>query len=218
MKFNHLNLAFALSAICVDTKTAEFCSTQKTTSYQKTLTQFVYNSGWGLGCAGIAYLGQKAFTSSIPSKKYCAYAGVAGLGVKYFYDYWNTPYTDEQLLELVIKNPQKALTYINGKNKGVTKADSFDKALIAHQKIEKCCPISLLQECVAEDWGACMLSRSYNPKFRNTLETTAVAALIEKSKNEAPTPYVGFGSGGMFQDFVIIAKNTKTKSYCKPYH
>lgn len=72
----------------------------------------------------------------------------------------------------------------------------------------KVCPLFLLGECVREDWWHCALSRRFEPDYRNFFEQKVVKALVGCLQNhtEKPVQYVGFGSGGGFQDLVIAVK------------
>lgn len=119
----------------------------------------------------------------------------------------NTSYTNKELFKLVISNPKKTLFYIYEKSKNnLTEHDSIEEVKKTFEELEKTCPLFLLGECVAQDEGDCTLSRSYNPKFRNDFENDVVTACIQSLKIKASICYTGFGSGGMFQDLVIIAK------------
>ena len=48
-------------------------------------------------------------------------------------------------------------------------------------------------------------------QYRTAFEERATSLLLEKLKSEQPIQYVGFGSGGLFQDLVILAKTLKQK-------
>lgn len=69
-------------------------------------------------------------------------------------------------------------------------------------------PIFLLGECTQEGWGACLLSRTYQPRYRRLFEDAIVRVASEKIKQnrDQPLHYASFGCGGMFQDLVIITK------------
>lgn len=175
--------------------------------------QLVRNAALGLGVAGLVYLGQRLFTSA-PKISYCVYAGLAGLGSKcllsvFQNDYCSTPYTSEQLLNLLINDPKKALDYSNKICKEFYEK-IYKNSCTQEQRIKfytKKCPFFLLGECTQnEDYYRCILSRSYNPLFRERFESNVVTATLEKLKTNTMVNYVSFGSGGMFQDLVIIAK------------
>jgi len=84
------------------------------------------------------------------------------------------------------------------------------------------CPLFLLDECTerllwnkgtVEGSEPCLLSRTYEPTYRNTFEGKSVAALVSKTKSvkNQPVHYTSFGCGDMFQDLVILTKTlTKT--------
>lgn len=78
---------------------------------------------------------------------------------------------------------------------------------------EKICPVYFLGECVREDWWYCVLSRRFEPLYRESFEQNVVKTLLAclDSKAERPVQYVGFGCGGAFQDFVIAVKTLAQK-------
>lgn len=78
---------------------------------------------------------------------------------------------------------------------------------------EKICPVYFVGECVREDWWDCILSRRFEPSYRESFEQKVVHALIGcLDRNGArPVQYVGFGCGGTFQDFVIAVKTLAQK-------
>ena len=79
-------------------------------------------------------------------------------------------------------------------------------------KAEQRNPIFLLGECIAEDWGPCLLSRQYAPKYRKRFEDKTVSTLIKRLESSAtPVHYVSFACGGMFQDLVVITKTLAQK-------
>lgn len=64
-------------------------------------------------------------------------------------------------------------------------------------------PIFLLGEC----FGECSLSRSYHPEYREAFEKKTVTTLVATlNSTDEPVHYVGFASGRMFQDLVILVK------------
>lgn len=75
------------------------------------------------------------------------------------------------------------------------------------------CPTFSLGECSPEDFGACALSRTYRPEYREAFEQKAVTALLDKlsHSNAIPIEYVSFGCGGGFQDLVILTKTLAAK-------
>jgi len=85
------------------------------------------------------------------------------------------------------------------------------KSLI--QKYERICPLFLLTECISEEGNTehnnnCLLSRTYQPRYRELFENHASRLLIEKL-HTSPTntaTYTSFGCGGTFQDLIIITK------------
>ena len=79
---------------------------------------------------------------------------------------------------------------------------------------EKMSPIFLLGEC---EFKTCLLSRIREPKHRDLFENRVVEALVDKltHRNE-PVQYVGFGSGGMYTDLVILCKALTKALTLKP--
>ncbi len=116
-------------------------------------------------------------------------------------------------LDELLANPKNVLDHINQtreyfaeKYKDIEKL-SEPKLRQITQKTEQENPLFLLGECTAEDWGACLLSREYAPKYRNYFEEKTVAALDKRlQSSETPVHYTSFACGGMFQDLVVIAK------------
>ncbi|HBR70945.1 TPA: hypothetical protein DIC20_01585 [Candidatus Dependentiae bacterium] len=121
-------------------------------------------------------------------------------------------------LDKLLADPLASLLY------GYEVDKKFKNALLTEKKIEdkpvgewrhiigetindlkKEAPLFLLGECTCEDWGPCILSRSFDPHCRSAYEEDIVHALLERLKS-GPAHYVGFGTGGMFQDFLIILK------------
>ncbi|HBL98278.1 TPA: hypothetical protein DDZ86_01395 [Candidatus Dependentiae bacterium] len=182
------------------------------------VSSFVKNGLWGAG-AGFASAGllrlasaTKKWGNHSPTLKQYLGAGfgvgISVMGLKYLYDYCTAPYTPEQLLKLIINNPKKALAYTSRLNdKFFANAEKSPKKILElARQYEHDCPILLLGECMKEDWGHCILSRDYNPKFRDHFESKVVAAMSKRLEGGKTVNYVGFGSGGMFQDLVIMAK------------
>ncbi len=80
------------------------------------------------------------------------------------------------------------------------------------KKYEKKSPLFFLGECAWEDDVPCILSRLYEPKYRETYEDKVVAALVSKAADkQEPTHYVSFASGGRLTDLVILTKTLTKK-------
>jgi len=78
-----------------------------------------------------------------------------------------------------------------------------------NKELEKECPIIHIGECSWEDCGPCILSRHYQPHYRNIFENEVSQALIKKIKavnSQQPINYTVFASGGAFDALVILAK------------
>ncbi len=209
-----LAVVVALSLSCPTMQSVGSDNGTKNGSVSPLVKNGLLGTGVGLGSVGLLYLasaGGKLGNHSPTLKQYLGIgisAGVSAIGLKYLYDYCTAPYTPEQLLKLVIHNPKKALTYVYKVNdKFATSAEkSPQKVLELARQYEQDCPLLSLGECTQEDWGACILSRYYDPKFREHFESKVVAAICKRLKGGKVVNYVGFGSGGMFQDLVIMAK------------
>ncbi|MFA6527617.1 MAG: hypothetical protein WCT20_04290 [Candidatus Babeliales bacterium] len=133
--------------------------------------------------------------------------------------------TDRRFLNLVLTNQAAALNKIDTENDAAIQhmkdLDIEKKAPIEQcelfrefvQKQESVCPVILLGECTKEDFWDCRLSRTYQPFYRNCFEENVVTALLGKltAIDTRQIEYVGFGVGGCFQDFVIVAKTLAQK-------
>lgn len=73
----------------------------------------------------------------------------------------------------------------------------------------------MLGECTKESLGHCVLSRTFQPNYRETFENQVVKAILAKASTTKHVQYVGFASGGMFQDLVILAKALSKKPNAK---
>ncbi len=123
------------------------------------------------------------------------------------------------LLDMLLTRPKAALDWgysvrdkcgQEAEKTGAVENIETTKMLIDQYTKEQ--PLFLLGECVKEDWGHCLLSRIYKPKFRQQFESSVVTSLKNKLTSLArPVQYVSFGSGGMFQDHVILTKTLAKK-------
>ncbi len=71
------------------------------------------------------------------------------------------------------------------------------------------CPIAALSECTTLESGrSCPFNRLTNPTYRKKYEKRVVQRLIEQIDRKAgkTVHYVSFGSGRLFQDFIILSK------------
>lgn len=90
--------------------------------------------------------------------------------------------------------------------------NEFDQFLALIQRHETTCPFFLLAECMGNYFGdlyvgPCILSRKDHPQYRVLFESKVVESAIAKlATPESHLEYVSFGSGGCFQDLVIITK------------
>lgn len=130
-----------------------------------------------------------------------------------------------EILDALLRDPQKALQKFD-ETKSILQANvPFDRLTSKESKgyleqLEKECPLFLVSECTTP---TCVLTRSYNPQYRQQFETYVVQE-IEKQhqlKPESGTPvgYVSFASGSMFQDLVILTKAlTRCPNACIDIH
>ena len=73
-------------------------------------------------------------------------------------------------------------------------------------------PISMLVECGTKE---CLLSRKENPRGRVVYELGVIQALLKKLTEKDAVIYTSFASGGLFQDFIIIAKTLAQRPTAK---
>ncbi len=129
-----------------------------------------------------------------------------------------TYYRNKHALGLILEDPEVALNHlsiINDQFESAFKTEKLDdcahpddqalaKLTSLIQSYEQESPICLLGECTASD---CPLTRSCQPKYREEFETRVVGQLVAKLKScDETVQYVSFGSGGMYQDLVILCK------------
>ena len=127
-------------------------------------------------------------------------------------------------LNNLIVNPKSALDHIHHvrdklaekyKDKSEKNKSSFIPESEAEELMKEArqnSPIFLIGECIKEDWGPCLLSRSHAPQYRNHFENETVTTLIKQIESEeAPIHYTGFACGGMFQDLVVLTKTLAQK-------
>lgn len=96
----------------------------------------------------------------------------------------------------------------------IDEIEDIDESLKRFKEIlqiyQKKSPIFLLSECVKEGWSDCILSRLYEPKYREYYESKVVSALLDalngSQQQQQPIQYTSFGSGGQLQDIVILTK------------
>ncbi|HEX2978161.1 MAG TPA: hypothetical protein VHO47_03520 [Candidatus Babeliales bacterium] len=171
----------------------------------------------GLG----SYAAAKRFiNSSNDNNLNSLFIGAAvGMGV-YLYDSFKNP----ALIDSLICNPNVALVQANSirkqfkseaKKSGLDKVENTERLIGESDKLlikyEQKSPIFLLGECVKEGWGPCLLSRSYQPKYREVFEEKVSSALLGKLNSNGSANYVSFASGGNFQDLVLLTKTLALK-------
>ena len=127
-------------------------------------------------------------------------------------------------LDNLIVNPKSVLDHIHHvrdklAEKYKNKSEKHKSSFIPESEVEELMkearqnsPIFLIGECIKEDWGPCLLSRSHAPQYRNHFENETVTTLIKQIESEeAPIHYTGFACGGMFQDLVVLTKTLAQK-------
>ncbi len=136
-------------------------------------------------------------------------------------------YDDSKVINHLIVNPVQVLNTNQLIRKEIKKNSLYQQFLrgeITHdnpsyialrQKYEEHAPLFLLGECTKEDTGECVLSRFKYPLYRLNYEQAVVDALIKKSESNELIEYVSFGSGGLFQDIVILSKFLTKKPNAK---
>lgn len=162
-----------------------------------------------LGLGGMSYLignyGQEKVNP--------AYLGAAGLVAGYFLT------RKTQLIDSLLLNPIEGLQHaysIHEKFSQEGNKKDLDNKPLAEMKpefeklknkYEQQSPIFLVGECIQEGFGPCLLSRTYDPRYRTAFENKIAQAVLTKLQTTAaPLNYVSFAHGGMYQDLVIFAK------------
>jgi len=154
-----------------------------------------------------------------PQQKYIAAGSLAVMGSAIAYRYATSK---PNLLNALVKNPSAVLKNIskirdswNAKRPKETNFQTIEDITQFKKQYQQLldqytneCPLFLLDECKEEGFGPCLLSRTYEPTYRNIFEGKSVAALVAKTKTvkNQPVHYTSFGCGGMFQDLVILTK------------
>lgn len=184
------------------------------------LIQRARSTGAGIAASALTYAGLQMATTqdSSTSLKYSLAVGVAS-GVAAYY---LKPVTIS-LFDTVLCHPDQALLYAYQVNKQMNARAQQEKVDDIQDATEKCtkfsqiikhfearCPFILLGECTDEGFGPCVLSRSYQKKYRNVFEDAIGKFLTQKSSPGKPIVYASFGCGGIFQDLVTL-----TKFFCK---
>lgn len=183
------------------------------------LTKTIKSLVVGLSAAAVTYCGQKLLNIE-PNAKFTGSVG-AFSSLAYYFSNQNKP----DLVDALLYDQQTALNYAQ-KIKRKLEKDGAEKKLndpinaaTAHrqikelaQKYERDCPFFLLSECSQFGCYPCPLSRTYQPKYRNTFETKAVSLLLTQlNVNQRQTNYTSFASGWGFQDLVILTKTLAKK-------
>lgn len=140
-------------------------------------------------------------------------AALGGASLMYLHQMMRQP----TLLDMLLTHPKKALDWgyavrhkCGQEAKNMPETTQNTKMLL--DKYTKKQPLFWLGECVKEGLGTCLLSRDYEPHYRQQYESRVVTSLHDKiSSVERPVQYVSFGSGGMFQDHVILTKTLAEK-------
>ena len=114
---------------------------------------------------------------------------------------------EKSLLDKLLTDPVSALDHNYTLAKKLEAETIPAKKDVLRAQYAKQEPLFLLDECTKQGCRNCVLSRTYEPKFREVFESRVVSSLCQQlSLHERPIEYVGFASGGMFQDHVILTK------------
>lgn len=167
------------------------------------------------GALGAAYAYTHRRTSL--DKTSCAVLGGASLAWLHQLHRLHQMKKNRRLVDMLLIQPKSVLDRSHEireqgakEIKGMPETRENTKKLL--EKYTKKWPIFLLGECVQEDWGHCVLSRVYEPNYRQQFESRVVTSLHSKLQSlPRPTQYVSFGSGGLFQDHVILTKTLAKK-------
>lgn len=164
----------------------------------------------------------RSWIKNNPVKAMCTFGALVALGYKAYKYYLG--YRDKRTAEplvTILHNPLTSLNdlyRINNQFESTFKTEKLDdfshpddqaleKLNSLIQSHEQKSPIFLLGECTQEGEWSCMLSRTYQSKYREQFEKRVVDALVAKTEScDNAVQYVGFGSGHMYQDLVVLCK------------
>lgn len=215
MKFKKLSGIAAVAIFCAG---QAFCMNSRPTSIKFSPLKSREEMAWSLGVAGVIGYIASALSSYAPESligdgvSTQAKWGIAAFGLigKLAYDYWSTP---NDLMDAIEHHPNVISAHAEAAKIPIFEQlkkndDDFEAVAKMARSLQSQHGTFLLGECTTEGWGKCFLSRTYDPSFRETLETMASQELIKKIKSSQgeEVQYVGFGSGGGLTDMRIIVK------------
>lgn len=154
-----------------------------------------------------------------PIKTICACGALVALGYQVFTYYRNQQAASS--LAALLHNPATSLEHLNGINdqfkedvkvKELHNPDCSENKVLTNlssliKSYEEASPIFLLDE---RRQPQCPLTRANNPKYRERFEERVANALSAKiAASSDPVQYVGFASGSMYQELIILCKALK---------
>lgn len=93
-------------------------------------------------------------------------------------------------------------------------AFSWNYHLMLVRQFQQRNPLFLLDECPNNDSDSCALNRKIYPQYRHAFEQSVVNKIMHMQLvDNEPVQYVSFGSGGLFQDLMVIHKVLQKKPY-----
>lgn len=135
------------------------------------------------------------------------------------------------LREVIIAQPAQLLRHLMAEQKAAAQAfnessirtqspavlvQTMRKIIMGH---ERRCPYFLLHECAYNGETHCPLNREINPHYRAAFEEQVVADLCNVPSGEnTPLQYCAVGSGGLFQELVILTKFLKQRRTAVTVH
>jgi hypothetical protein len=130
--------------------------------------------------------------------------------------------TQIQLLKGLLSDPARTLEVVTAWESHYTKTDrtrfdasgnlsyaaTIESARTLRTSFEPKCPLFLMAECVTEGRRICKLGRAYCPNYRAVFGAAASGDLVSAIDRMHPVPvqYVGYASGGNYQDLVILTR------------
>lgn len=114
----------------------------------------------------------------------------------------------QRLKQLLVTNPAAAHLHLSSVSLTLRNpANANPRTLMAAiNSLERRNPFFLLHECTSSNNGQCALSRYANPHYRETFERLVVSDLKKECHSTNKVACMSFGSGGLFQDLVILTK------------
>ncbi len=124
----------------------------------------------------------------------------------------------------ITKDPLRALRHMRSIKKDFVKeleqfiptsdtAFNWSYHLMLARQFEQRNALFLLDECPNDNSDSCLLNRTTCPHYRQAFEESVANKMMRiQPVGNTPLQYVSFGSGGLFQDLMVIHKLLKNRS------